>query len=327
MTDNNYAVINYPQVTELDLIVAELLFPILVELAPSGNTIGYKEIADLIKKKHSDIPEIKSLHHRHIGRRLGTIWKFTEKQGCPHIGALVISQNTGECGIGITSFLDPVLEREKIKKFDWSSVELGFKAYLNKTKSIQKEYKKKKIKRTRDEAKQLFFDYWKQVKEEVPVPKNEVVSFREHMIDEVKDGISPEEALSNALIKYLETHNQKNTDKVGFVYIGEYVNSESKEKLFNEVKIGYTTDLESRSTALGGGVLGPLEFLIKYAWEFEAGYAYAVEQRLHGELSEYRKNGEFFLEIDGLIPELVCETIETQFNDISQVKLIDGEAV
>ena len=294
MTDNNYAVINYPQVTELDLIVAELLFPILVELAPSGNTIGYKEIADLIKKKHSDIPEIKSLHHRHIGRRLGTIWKFTEKQGCPHIGALVISQNTGECGIGITSFLDPILEREKIKKFDWSSVELGFKAYLNKTKSIQKEYKKKKIKRNRDE---------------------------------VKDGISPEEALSNALIKYLETHNQKNTDKVGFVYIGEYVNSESKEKLFNEVKIGYTTDLESRSTTLGGGVLGPLEFLIKYAWEFEAEYAYAVEQRLHGELSEYRKNGEFFLEIDGLIPELVCETIETQFNDISQAKLIDGEAV
>lgn len=47
--------------TELDLIVAELMFPILVKLAPTGNTIGYKEIADLIKANNPEITEISNI--------------------------------------------------------------------------------------------------------------------------------------------------------------------------------------------------------------------------------------------------------------------------
>lgn len=54
--------------TELDLIVAELMFPILVDLAPTGKTIGYKEIADQIKAQNSDVAEIANITQRHIGR-------------------------------------------------------------------------------------------------------------------------------------------------------------------------------------------------------------------------------------------------------------------
>lgn len=59
--------------TELDLIVAELMFPVLVELAPTGNTIGYKEMADLLKNNNPNVAEIAKITQRHIGRKLGTI--------------------------------------------------------------------------------------------------------------------------------------------------------------------------------------------------------------------------------------------------------------
>ena len=208
--------------TELDLIVAELMFPILVELAPTGNTIGYKEIANLIKTKNPEVAEIANITQRHIGRKLGTIWEFTKSQGCPHIGSLVVSTG-GECGSGIASIVkDLPKEREKVKEFDWSTVSLGFESYISKAKIHKQEREVKRIKRSKEEANKCFFEYWNEIKDEAPVSRDEAIEMKERILQLVQDGVSPEEAFSQELIHFLSGHAQKQraTSDSGFVYIG-----------------------------------------------------------------------------------------------------------
>lgn len=298
--------------TELDLIVAELMFPILVNLAPTGNTIGYKEIADLIKADNPEITEIANITQRHIGRKLGTIWEFTKSQGCPHIGSLVVSKD-GECGSGIASIVtDLPQERLKVKLFDWSSVSLGFESYISKAKIIKQEREEKRVKRTREEAKECFFTYWNEIKDEAPISRDEAITLKEPILLLVQDGASPEEAFSQELMSLIHS-KQKITPEVGYVYIGEYIDSETKLPLFNQLKIGFSSNLENRATALSGGVVGPLEFNMKYWWEFSSDVAYAIEQALHGRFSKYRKKGEFFSNDIDLLPELVDDEITKNY--------------
>lgn len=298
--------------TELDLIVAELMYPILVELAPTGRTIGYKEIADLIKEKNPNVSEIENITQRHIGRKLGTIWEFTKSQGCPHIGSLVVSKG-GECGSGIASIVkDLPAEREKVKSFAWSTVSLGFESYISKAKIQKQDREAKRVKRSRDEAKECFFSYWKEIKDEAPVSRNEAMEMKERILELVRDGASPEEAFSQELIQFLKT-KQRETPDSGYVYIGEYINAETKQPLFDQLKIGYSSNLKNRAVALSGGVAGPLEFDMKYHWEFDPGVAYAIEQGLHGKFSQYRKRGEFFSNLSHLLAELVDDEITQKY--------------
>lgn len=300
--------------TELDLIVAELMFPVLVDLAPTGKTIGYKEIADLIKTNNPDVTEIANITQRHIGRKLGTIWEFTKSQGCPHIGSLVVSTG-GECGSGIASIVkDPPKERDKVKEFDWSSVSLGFESYISKARIRRKEREETIVKRSRDEAKECFFSYWKEIKEEAPVSRDEAMEMKERILQLVEDGVSPEEAFAQELL-FLLRGKERETPDSGFVYIGEYIDSETKQPLFDQLKIGYSSDLDNRAFALSGGVAGPIEFKMKCFWEFNAAHAYAIEQALHGRFSKYRKKGEFFSNASGLLAELTDDEITKNYSE------------
>lgn len=300
--------------TELDLIVAELMFPVLVELAPTGNTIGYKEMADLLKKNNPNVAEIANITQRHIGRKLGTIWDFTKSQGCPHIGSLVVSVK-GECGSGISSIVqDLPNERKKVKEFDWSSISLSFKSYIGKAKIQKEEREVKAVKRTRDEAKECFFAYWSQIKDEAPISREEALEIKEKIIELVQNGSSPEEAFSQELIRLLASRRKQRHEK-GYVYIGRYIDTDTRQPLFDQLKIGYTTNLASRAVALGGGVAGPLEFEMEWYWEFEPEMAFAVEQAMHGKFSKYRKRGEFFINESNLLAELVDDEITQRYGD------------
>ncbi|MCG7538245.1 GIY-YIG nuclease family protein [Pseudoalteromonas sp. OF7H-1] len=320
-----YPELNYPHVTELDLLMAELIYPILVELAPTGETITYKGVVKKVQDTYPGIPEVKSLHHRHIGRRLGTIWRFTEKYGCPHIGALVINQDTGECGRSITEHLDPEIERVKIKNFDWSSVDIGFSQHLKRTKAANIAKKQKLKKRKYDEAKNIFFEFWRAVKEEVPVASENIKTYRNELIATVQEGYSPATALSNILKRLLSENKIKKEPSSGYVYIGEYKSNETNEPLFNYVKIGYTTcDVAQRAQSLSGGVISPLKFEMKHVWKFDPGFAFIAEQYLHGFFDSYREMGEFFDSMDGLLEEWAEEVITSEYSDISEKLVIDS---
>lgn len=298
--------------TELDLIVAELMFPVLVKLAPTGSTISYKQMADLIKQTNPNVVEIANITQRHIGRKLGTIWDFTKSQGCPHIGSLVVSSN-GECGSGISSIVhDLPAERTKVKEFDWSSITLSFKSYIGKAKIQKENLEVKAAKKTRDEASECFFVYWNRIKDEAPISRVEALEIKEKIIELVQNGSSPEEAFSQEFIRLLASRKKPNHGK-GYVYIGRYINADTKQPLFDQLKIGYTTDLANRAIALGGGVAGPLEFKMEWHWEFDVETAFAVEQAMHGKFAKYRRRGEFFADESNLLAELVDDEVTRNY--------------
>ena len=132
-------------------------------------------------------------------------------------------------------------------------------------------------------------------------------------------GSFPEEALSIELRQL----SGENLPKSSFVYLGEYVNSHTKQPIFDQIKIGYTTNVEKRAFALGGGVNGPLEFSILKYWEFSGVSAYAIEQELHLYLKDMRMEGEFFHNKDNLAFELVEEYVAKNHSESLNIGLVE----
>jgi hypothetical protein len=86
MTDQIYPEIQFPSVTELDLMLAGYYFPILVEVAKEhGRTITYGDLLKEARRLHPDYFHAEEGKQRETdystGRRLGTIWRFAAKQG------------------------------------------------------------------------------------------------------------------------------------------------------------------------------------------------------------------------------------------------------
>ncbi len=192
---------------------------------------------------------------------------------------------------------------------------LGFESYISKAKIHKQERETKRVKRSRDEAKECLFRYWSEIENEAPVTRNEAIEMKERILQLVQDGASPEEAFSQELLRLL-SGKQRATPISGYVYIGEYINSETGQPLFEQLKIGYTTNLMNRASTLSGGVAGPLEFNMKYHWEFDSDVAYAIEQALHGRFSQYRKKGEFFSNPSLLLTELVDDEITQNYGEL-----------
>lgn len=298
----------YKNLTRLDVSLASLIFPVLVSEASRGKTLTYQDVVKMVKERYPTHPDTQDFHHRHVGRRLGSIWMTTKHLGCPHIGSLVVNKATGECGEGIAQLVaDLPAEREKVKQFDWSTVTQRAEAYSKQImRAVEIENQTpKKLKY--DEAKVDFFKYWSQVRDDQLWRGVDLSAYRDQLINDVMNGDAPATALSRLLSKLLEDGVVKTENKDGYVYIGEYQDAETEAPLFEQTKIGYTTDLEQRATALSGGVDGPLLFKMIRAWKLPAGEAYATEQFLHGKLRGYRQKGEFFT---GPIESLVTAILE-----------------
>ena len=301
-------------VTEKDLIFAELIFPILLGAVNEKTVLTYGDVARIVKERYPDNQVAQGIIPVIVGRRLGAIWRFTKDQGCPHIGALIINQHTNECGEGITTLLDPVAERKKVYEYPWDNIEPLFGAHLEREKA-QKKTQHKKLKPIKKEAAtELFFKYFTE-QNDLPIKPAKLAPFRNEIIELVMKGHEPETALGFVLKDVLVNHRIPLSQRSGYIYIGHYVASDTDSPIFDQVKIGYTTNTpEIRAQQLTGGVKGPLEFKIINTWKMSSGLAaYAAEQAMHGELNEFRQNGEFFSSYQGWIVDRVEEIINLEF--------------
>jgi len=178
-------------ITENDLLLAEVYFPFLVILAKDKKLISYRDLVEQAKKMHPNNEIVQNAIPVSTGRRLEALRMFTSKNNLPDITSLVVNQSKGECGEAYLKHKDAEVERSHVYSFDWSKTKIEFNVFLE---LVKKEIKpRKKVKP--EQARKLMSDYYLEHK---PSLNANIVDCREIIIEMISEGFSPEEAFKEA---------------------------------------------------------------------------------------------------------------------------------
>jgi hypothetical protein len=180
-----------PRITVVDLELAAIYYPILVEKAKRKLCITYGELVDLAKNLHPDNPVIQNALAISTGRRLDVVRMFTSAHGLPDLSSLVVNGLSGECGSGFTRNFDPGSTRDQVFNFDWQTVRSPFVEFME---SIEKKTTRRQSIR-RSEALEMVFKYYVQNKSKLP---QKISIRREKIVDAIMSGMSIEEAFAVA---------------------------------------------------------------------------------------------------------------------------------
>lgn len=141
--------------TEIDIELATIFYPMLVELARDNAIDTYQNLLIRARLRHPGNARLERAIPLSVGRRLEVIRLFTRPRGYPDLSALIVNESKGIPGGGFDG--DFEADRAKIAAFDWSDVEADFSIEVA---SFRKALAKP-TKRDRDTAKQIMWDYIK----------------------------------------------------------------------------------------------------------------------------------------------------------------------
>ena len=182
----------YENITLIDVQLASVYYPILVDLAKHKHCLTYSELVDRAQCENPDHPVVQNAIPVSTGRRLDVVRLFTNERGLPDLTSLVISKSSGECGSFFTRHFDPVAARKQVFEFDWSVATADFDGFVSVTTQAVKPRQKVK----KPQAIQCMAAYYQTNKATLPVRVSE---YREAIIDLIMEGFSAEEAYLIAL--------------------------------------------------------------------------------------------------------------------------------
>lgn len=182
--------------TQLDIELASVFYPMLVELAVEKKTDTYHGLRDRARERHPDNAFVQGCHHRHVARRLNVITGFTERMSYPVLAGLVVNQSTGKPGIAFEGDFDAL--REKAYAFDWSVAELHFSAEVEKWKQ-EIAARPAPAKRDRTTALNMMSDHYQAHKADYSL---DIKACREPLLDLLMRGEDVEDAFEIAAVQY-----------------------------------------------------------------------------------------------------------------------------
>lgn len=182
----------YANITLKDVQLASAYYPLLIDIAKHKHCVTYSELVDKAKLTYPDREVVQNAIAVSTGRRLDVVRIFTAERDLPDLTSLVISKTSGECGAGFTRNFDPIVAREKVYAYDWSSVSTDFDGFVQSTEAVIKP--RKKIKE--GEALSLMASYFQINKANLP---ESIRSHRELIVELLMEGFTPEESFSQAL--------------------------------------------------------------------------------------------------------------------------------
>ena len=97
--------------TDLELHIAGLFYPILLQLAKDKTVMTYKELIKKAQELNPNDSAIMNMIPVRSGKVLGVIYHFAEMNGLPRISTLIINKG-GDCGPAILISHDCAAERE-----------------------------------------------------------------------------------------------------------------------------------------------------------------------------------------------------------------------
>lgn len=179
--------------TETDIELATIFYPILVELARDNAIDHYDGLLERALKVHPDNELLARAIPLSVGRRLEVVRLFTRASQYPDLSCLIVNKVTRRPGAAFDGDFDA--DRARIAAFDWSGVEQAF--------SLKVEALKKTLarpaKRDRETAKQMMWAYAKSHGKEFA---REVDGCREELIALLVQGMEVEDAFEIAAAPY-----------------------------------------------------------------------------------------------------------------------------
>lgn len=179
--------------TELDVEIAGLLYPVLVEVARARELISFGDLIRRTQKGHPDNAAMQRQVPVGMGRRLATVRVFTKAQGYPDLTCLVV--NPGHSVPPDSYFTNPEAEQARVAAFDWTKVDAEFSLQI----AHWRKAAEKRPKRKREAAVACMAEYYFKHKASLP---RAVQEFREQIIAELMAGEDAEAAFA-AIVKDL----------------------------------------------------------------------------------------------------------------------------
>lgn len=166
--------------TELDVEIAAMLYPVLVDLAREEEK-GVISFNNLIHRARTRFPDNMAMQRQvpvGIGRRLKTVRLFTDSLGYPDLTCLVVRPGNS---IPPDVFKNPEAMQAQVAAFDWSNVETEFSLQIATWRQAAQNRPKRKL----EEAKSLMAEYYIMHRASLPPAIRE---YREQIITELMTG-------------------------------------------------------------------------------------------------------------------------------------------
>lgn len=174
-------------VTETDIVLAEIYYPILVEVATQKNTIEYGELVMRAKADHPNNPYVSHAIPTTAGRALAVVRSFTEELSLPDLSSLVINKAIGDCGQSYQ--FNGEERRAEVFAFNWSKEPIT--DFVEKCRKFCQDYPKKE-----DRLAAIMYRYYKEHEKDLP----EVIKTKARgaILDMLDKGMRVEDAFAEA---------------------------------------------------------------------------------------------------------------------------------
>lgn len=174
--------------TLLDVQLARLLYPLVIDIAHSKTTRTYSELIDVACGAYPNDQHVANLIPVRMGRILWVIYNFVEERNLPRLTLVIVSKTDKYPGSAMWQH-DCEEEQRKCFDYDWSLVKREFDLYSEETEKIVTPLRRVR----REDATRLMADYYRENRSRFP---ERIRELREAIIGNIINGVGVAEAFS-----------------------------------------------------------------------------------------------------------------------------------
>lgn len=172
--------------TLLDVQLARLLYPLLIELATARQTLTYKQLIERAQRRYPDDQRVANLIPVRMGRILWVIYDFVAERDLPRLTLIIVSAGDQYPGSAMWQH-DCSAEQQRCFAFEWSTVDQAFDLYGQHSEKAVTPLRRV----PREQAKQLMAAHYHDPANVYP---SGIRALREAIIENIMNGLSVEEA-------------------------------------------------------------------------------------------------------------------------------------
>lgn len=174
--------------TLLDVQLARLLYPLVIEVAEAKALLTYSELIERALARYPDDPRVANLIPVRMGRILWVIYDFVEERELPRLTLVIVSKSDKYPGSAMWQH-DCEAEQQRCFEFDWSTVNRDFDVYGKQSEKAVTPLRRVK----REEATRLMSEHYFANRASYPVS---IRVLRETIIENIINGMSVTEAFA-----------------------------------------------------------------------------------------------------------------------------------